>query len=139
MREALSAQAPRSFRNKFPADKPAPPQQIIRNEHLRLKNGRMNYVVTMEGKLIVGRTSQNLPGGGHIDLASGEKVLAAGDVHIVNGKSIYMDNSSEHYLPVGGHARSAAEKAFSDAGFDAAGKYVEKAWDRGRGKWIPVE
>jgi filamentous hemagglutinin len=87
--------------------------------------GRFNYVVTEAGKLVVGRTDSQIVGGGHIDLAGGKPVQAAGEVLIVKGKVLKVNNASGHYRPRGVSARVAAEKAFRDAGFDATGKYTE--------------
>jgi RHS repeat-associated protein len=128
--------APKSFENKYPGDRIAPPRQTFTPEQLKNKAGAFNYVVTADGKLIIGRIDQS-PGGGHIDLAGGNPVIAAGEVKIVNGQIRYVDNSSGHYEPVGASAQNAAIDAFNKAGLNATGKYVEKIWN-GRA-WVPRE
>jgi len=125
-----------TFSNQFPNDAVGPPIQttsaesIIKYEITR----RFNYVVTQDGKLILGRRNNQQVGGGHIDLAWGEPVLAAGYCSFVGGKLKWMDNTSGHYQPSGESAKNAAEKAFKKAGFDVSGKYVEKYWNGSR--WI---
>jgi filamentous hemagglutinin len=102
---------------------------------------RLNYVVTEDGKLVIGRIDKRFgvgPGGGHIDLAGGRPVRAAGEVVIRDGKIKYFDNASGHYEPTGSSARLEAEKAFEKAGFEAKGKYIEKRFHPEKG-WIPVE
>ncbi|UCV08561.1 hypothetical protein [Dechloromonas denitrificans] len=81
-------------------------------------SGKLNYVVTESGELIIGKT-------GHISLSQGGDVLAAGEARFVNGNLRLINNSSGHYRPNGASAQSAAEKAFNKAGFDATGKYKE--------------
>jgi hypothetical protein len=76
-------------------------------------------VVKETGELIIGRTP-------HTSLSRGADVLAAGEVRFVNGTLRSIDNASGHYRPTGAAAQNAAETAFSRAGFDAAGKYVER-------------
>lgn len=75
-------------------------------------------------------------GGGHIDLAAGPDVLAAGEVKLVRGEVHYIDNSSGHYLPTGASAQRAAEAAFERAGLKVEGKYVEKVYNEAKGKWV---
>jgi filamentous hemagglutinin len=102
-----------------------------------------NYVVTEDGNLVIGRSFGD-PGGGHIDLASGNPVSAAGEVKFVNGQLKYLDNSSGHYQPFGPKAQNAAEQAFGNLGYDVGGKYIEKVWvpdpslPRG-GAWRPAQ
>ena len=51
-----------------------------------------NFVITMNGELRIGR--------GHYYLSGrSPKVLAAGDIRIINGKITRMTNASGHYLP----------------------------------------
>ncbi|GAB4393537.1 MAG: hypothetical protein Tsb005_12260 [Gammaproteobacteria bacterium] len=90
-------------------------------------SGRFNYVVTQNNELIVGKYGL-VPGRGHIDLANGQPVKAAGEIRIVNGQIKYIDNSSGHYLPRGPNAQQAAESAFNQLGLDATDKYIEKLW-----------
>ena len=79
---------------------------------------RLNYVVTEDGQLVIGRQSQDV-GGGHIDLAGGQPIQAAGEVKVVGGEIKYIDNSSGHYLPSGQSARDAALNAFRNSGLNA--------------------
>jgi RHS repeat-associated protein len=81
-------------------------------------NGRLDYVVTETGELVLGR-------GGHTALANGQNVLAAGEVKFVGGSVRSINNQSGHYRPSGSSAQNAAEGAFQKAGFESAGKYVE--------------
>ena len=132
-----SESSPTLFRNKFPTDAIDTPR-VASIPRLRSgqKVGRFNYVVTREGRLIIGHKF-NEPGGGHIDLAGGDPVQAAGEVKIVKGEIKYIDNSSGHYLPDGPSAQTATENAFQQAGFDTQGKYVNKVWDGA--KWTPKQ
>jgi filamentous hemagglutinin len=82
--------------------------------------GKVQYVVTESGQLITGKA---VP---HIGLSGGKNVLAAGEAKLVNGQIRYIDNLSGHYQPSGPSALFAAEKAWSNAGFNAFGKYVER-------------
>ena len=89
---------------------------------------------------MIGRKFNDV-GGGHIDLANGKPVVAAGEVKIVSGKVKYIDNTG-HYEPSDRAAQAAAEEAFSKKGFDVGGKYIEKVWvpDSGnsrKGAWVP--
>src|SRR5690606_27568313 len=90
------------FENKFPSHavgspiQTFTPQQAARSTFSR----RLNYVVMEGGELRLGRIS-NQVGGGHIDLAGGAPVQAAGEVRIVRGQIRMIDNSSGHYLPSG--------------------------------------
>jgi len=117
------------FANKFPTHVVGSPiqtftaQQAGRSSFSR----KLNYVVTEGGELRLGRISNEV-GGGHIDLAGGAAVQAAGEVKIVGGEIRMIDNSSGHYLPSGAGAQAAAETAFQTAGFGTAGTYVEKIW-----------
>jgi filamentous hemagglutinin len=80
-------------------------------------------VVTEGGALVVGKSKGGYQG--HIDLAGGKPVLAAGEVTIVNGRLVELNNKSGHYQPSGLTARKAAEDAFSALGFDTTGVYNE--------------
>ncbi|WP_200157348.1 hypothetical protein [Allochromatium vinosum] len=84
-------------------------------------SGKLNYVVTQSGELVIGRTS-------HIILSRGADVLAVGEARFVNGGLRSIDNASGHYRPSGATAQSAAEAAFERAGFEAAGKYTERSF-----------
>jgi hypothetical protein len=133
---------PTSFANIFPNHEIGTPN-LIPLDKLSMLSPRFNYVVMEDGNLIVGKRFDG-PGGGHIDLASGQNVAAAGEFQVVNGKMKYIDNSSGHYLPYGSSAQVAAERAFRNLGFDINGVYKEKAWvpdpslPRG-GSWKPVK
>lgn len=78
----------------------------------------LNYVITAEGDLVIGRSS-------HVNLAGAADVQAAGEAKFVNGALRALNNDSGHYRPNGVSAQQAAEGAFNAAGFDATGKYVE--------------
>jgi hypothetical protein len=67
----------------------------------------------------------SMPGGGHIDLAGGAPVRAAGEVTIVRGQVHQINNASGHYRPSGPGAQAAAERAFDALGFRTADRYVE--------------
>jgi hypothetical protein len=101
------------FKNLALADQLAPPKLLdyykIRSQKI---SGEYNYVVTKEGKLIIGRKG-GFPGGGHIDLAQGKPVRSAGQVRFVNGNIKYINNKSGHYQPRGVSAKNAALEAFN--------------------------
>jgi hypothetical protein len=127
--EGLAPKSPAVFENQFPNHVIEPPRQVYQPWQLKNMQGRtLNYVVTEDGELIIGRIDR-APGGGHIDLAGGRPVQAAGEVVVRNGEIKYLDNAAGHYLPQGPAAQEAAEQAFRNAGFDPAGKYVEKVYD----------
>ena len=115
-----------SFPNQFP-DHPTGVPTLISDTKLTQGAGKYNYVVLEDGQLVIGRKFNGV-GGGHIDLANGKPVIAAGEVKILSGKVKYIDNTSGHYEPSGRAAQAAAENAFSQKGFDVTGKYVEKVW-----------
>ncbi|MCB9560991.1 MAG: hypothetical protein H6708_11340 [Kofleriaceae bacterium] len=52
----------------------------------------------------------------------------------VDGEIKSINNSSGHYLPSGESPAQVAEQAFEEAGFAAAGKYVEMRFDPTIGK-----
>jgi filamentous hemagglutinin len=128
------------FFNQFP-DHEVYNSQTISLAQLKNINGKWNYVINSDEKLIVGKSGQ-FPGGGHIDLSNGQPIKAAGEVKIVNGQLKYIDNSSGHYLPSGLSARQIAEETFSKLGLDTLNKYIEKEWIedptiRNGGAWRP--
>jgi len=133
---APEAGGPRLFVNKFPEHQVNPPCQTYEPGQLATKTGKINYVVLEDMTLRLGRIRSDADGGGgHIDLAGGRPVRAAGVVFVLRGVIRYVDNSSGHYEPSGPEAQSAAESAFGKAGIDITGKYVEKVWN---GKsWVP--
>ena len=119
---------PKLFENQFHKDIPnLENRTLLSLDQFKSFNGRLNYVVTKEGNLLVGKRGM-FPGAGHIDIASGEPVQAAGEFKIVNDQIKYIDNSSGHYQPSGINAQQAAEKAFSSLGFNIENRYVEKIW-----------
>lgn len=126
-----------SFANRFPEDalslQPVP--TLTQDQALRIPKNIL-YVVREDGSLVLSpRPSSGAYG--HIDLASGGNVLAAGEGKILWGEVKSFDNASGHYLPQGAGARTAAEKAFSDYGFKVpASAYTEKIYDFGLGKWV---
>lgn len=67
------------FENLYPNDTPRQ-ANIISNDRLRyMTNRNLAYVVLEDGSIIVGRNNINQ---GHIDLANGRPVVAAGEVEI---------------------------------------------------------
>lgn len=120
--EAARATQPELFPNLAPSD-------IVRERgfapvnpaHLSHVTGRFNYVVDRSGQLIIGNRRY-----GHIDLADGNDVLAAGETRIVNGEVVSINNASGHYRPHGGRAEAAALRAFRSVGLRIApGAYRE--------------
>jgi hypothetical protein len=74
---------------------------------------------------------------GHVDLAGGQPVLAAGEGQYWAGQFKMLDNASGHYLPEGISAQSAALDAFQNAAYTVRdGAYVEKVWDAQLGQWV---
>jgi hypothetical protein len=75
---------------------------------------------------------------GHVDLAGGQDVLAAGEGKILWGTVKSLDNASGHYLPVGPSAESSAPDAFVNYGFKVpGGVYQEKVYDFALKRWVP--
>ena len=66
---------------------------------------------------MIGRKFNDV-GGGHIYLANGKPVVAAGEVKILNGEVKYIYNTSGHCEPSGRAAPAAAENAFSPKGLE---------------------
>lgn len=137
---SVKVQATPSFPNQFP-DHPTGVPTLISDTKLAQGAGKYNYVVLEDGQLVIGRKFNDV-GGGHIDLANGKPVIAAGEVKVLSGKVKYIDNTSGHYEPSGHAAQAAAENAFSQKGFDVAGKYIEKVWvpnpsNPRTGAWVP--
>jgi hypothetical protein len=134
-----SAGGLKAFSNKFPEHEIGIPIKYDL-QHLAIGQkvgGRLNFVVTENEKLIIGKRFDGL-GGGHIDLAGGQPVLAAGEIKIIKGKIYYIDNSSGHYEPHGISAQLKVEKVFIKAGFKGVdGKYIEKVWDKLQKAWVP--
>jgi len=76
-----------------------------------------------DGVLVVGKNNQFQ---GHIDLAGGQPVRAAGEFSVHGGQIKFLDNASGHYQPSGIEAQRAAEDAFRRIGFNVEGKYIER-------------
>jgi hypothetical protein len=84
--------------------------------------GQYIYVVTLDGELRIGKEFRQ----GHLNLAEGKPVLAAGVVNIDrHGAVTYLDDGSGHYQPSGPHPRAAALQAFKRYGFHIEGRYHE--------------
>jgi len=98
---------PRVWTNLAPKD-PLFPGRTVPLDRLSSVNGRFQYVVGQDGGLIVGR-------GGHIDLARGSGVTAAGEVRVVNGEVRMFNNASGHYQP-DASIQGIAQTAFENAG-----------------------
>jgi RHS repeat-associated protein len=121
-RAAASRNSPQTFKNIDPKSDIGNARAFAASDVQKSAyNGTLNYVVTESGALAIGR-------GGHTALANGGNVLAAGEAKFVNGGLRSINNASGHYRPSGASAQNAAETAFGRAGFEAAGKYVEKAF-----------
>jgi hypothetical protein len=117
---SVAAESAPLFRNLSPLDEIVPPRlfppsQVIQRGY----NGKLDYIVSESGELVLGKS-------GHISLSGGRDVLAAGEARFVRGEVRSIDNVSGHYRPSGTAAQSAAEAAFNRSGFNAAGKYKER-------------
>ena len=109
----------RLFTNRRPSDPIQQPRTFTNTDIIHVRyNGRLNYVVTEKGRLVLGKT-------GHTSLVNGGRVQAAGEVKFVNGQVRFINNKSGHYRPYGTSARKAAEDAFRREGFEPNGKYKE--------------
>lgn len=75
-------------------------------------SAKFNYVVLGDGELVVAARRF-----GHIDLANGAPVRAAGELRVVHGVLHSFDNRSGHYRPSGAGMLEAAMKAFREAGW----------------------
>lgn len=117
----IAAKGGQVFRNLAPADEIVPAVLFPASQIQKVGySGRLTYVVTQSGELVIGRT-------GHITLSRGADVLAAGEARFVKGSLRTIDNASGHYRPSGASAQNAAEAAFRGAGFDGF-KYVERTF-----------
>ncbi|MEU2776800.1 polymorphic toxin-type HINT domain-containing protein [Streptomyces sp. NPDC007162] len=112
---------PTSFSNLIPEDTPEWFKPIAPGTVLS-RSGNYAYVVTGDGELVIGKRTA-----GHVSLAQGRDVLAAGEFKTKGGQVVYLDNKSGHYQPYGANAQKAAVDAFDRNGLDADGKYIE-AW-----------
>ena len=112
----------RICKNLAPGDKIGeailfPASQIIKSGF----SGRRNFVILESGELVIEKT-------GHLSLSQGANVLSAGEARFVNGALNSINNASGHFKPFGSSAANAAESAFGNAGFEAAGKFIEKTF-----------
>ncbi|AJT62272.1 hypothetical protein T261_0583 [Streptomyces lydicus] len=114
---------PRDFPNQIPEDKPQWFKSISPGQALA-RSGNYAYVVLENGELVIGKRTA-----GHVSLAQGGRVLAAGEFKTKGGEVVHLDNRSGHYRPYGAHARQAAVDAFNRNGLRADGKYID-AWGR---------
>jgi hypothetical protein len=112
---------PTSFSNLIPADTPEWFKPIAPGT-VPSRSGNYAYVVTGDGELVIGKRTA-----GHVSLAQGRDVLAAGEFKTKGGQVVYLDNKSGHYQPYGANAQKAAVDAFDRNGLGAGGKYIE-AW-----------
>lgn len=133
-----AANSKMTFSNRFPEDTLSNnPVPAIPNNTALSQSQKILYVVNEDGSLVI---APNKLGAdyGHLDLAQGKDVLAAGEGKILNGNVNFLDNASGHYLPTGQSAQQAAVDAFSNAGFNVTpSSYVEKVYDFSLGKWVP--
>ncbi|MER6287165.1 hypothetical protein [Streptomyces sviceus] len=113
--------------NLEPDDKIIPLEKVPleKLDDLHEATGRFVYVVLPGGELRVTRLGSIY---GHIDLAQGQQVVAAGELKLYQGRIKSIDNRSGHYQPKGAEARAAAEQAFRDAGFDVSDKSYKERW-----------
>ena len=116
------------FPNRAPGDTPVPANTVSTTQAGRM-TGLLNYVVTENGELVLGRQRSSRGDAGHIDLAQGKPVLAAGEVKVVGGQIKSINNQSGHYQPSGPIQRVAAIRALKVIDENAGGKYVEKAFE----------
>jgi len=117
----VATKGPRVFKNLAPGEEIG---QAITFSISSIKagfSGRRNFVVLESGELIIGKT-------GHLSLSRGANVLSAGEAKFVGGALRSLNNQSGHFKPFGANAKNAAESAFEKAGFDAVGKFIEKAF-----------
>lgn len=126
------------FANRFPDDArelrdvPA----LTTDQALRMP-ANVLYVVKENGALIMARKPHDPGGLGDVDLARGEKVIAAGEAKVLWGTVKYIDNASGHYLPNGDAAAAAAVKAFRNHGFQVSDeRYINKIFDFKSRKWV---
>ncbi|MFJ4460600.1 RHS repeat-associated core domain-containing protein [Streptomyces sp. NPDC088928] len=112
---------PTSFSNLIPSDTPEWFKPIAPGTVLS-RSGNYAYVVTGDGDLVIGKRTA-----GHVSLAQGRDVLAAGEFKTKGGQVVFLDNKSGHYQPYGANAQKAAVDAFERNGLGAGGKYIE-AW-----------
>lgn len=111
-------------------------QALTTDQALRMP-ANVLYVVKENGALIMARKPHDPGGFGHVDLARGEKVIAAGEAKVLWGTVKYIDNASGHYLPNGDAAAGAAVKAFGNHDFQVSDeRYINKIFDFKSRKWV---
>ncbi len=117
----------KSWSNLEPGDVPIPLERVpmVSVSELHEATGRFVYVVLPSGELRVTRIGSIY---GHVDLAQGADVVAAGEVKMYRGSIKSIDNRSGHYQPKGLEPRGAAEGAFRDAGFDVGENTYKERW-----------
>jgi hypothetical protein len=138
--QSILSRTPRDvFVNRFPEDslnlRPFDPWK----PGLPANQGKyFLYVVKEDGTLVIS-TRPKRGEWGHVDLAQGQPVLAAGEGRYWGGFKM-IDNASGHYRPIGDGARNAAIGAFRTAGYNVdASVYVSKVWSPKLKAWVPVE
>ncbi|WP_405844190.1 hypothetical protein OG528_35825 [Streptomyces platensis] len=118
---AQSDDPPKVFENRIPSDTPEWFKPIAPGTALS-RSGNYAYVVLENGELVIGKRTA-----GHVSIAGGRKVLAAGEFKTKGGEVVFLDNKSGHYRPYGPNAEKAAVDAFNRNGMKANGKY-NAAW-----------
>lgn len=98
---------------------------LTKMDELHEATGRFAYVVLPDGTMRVTRLGDSF---GHVDLAQGGQVIAAGEVKLRQGNIKSIDNRSGHYQPKGPEARTAAEEAFRGAGFEVGENTYKERW-----------
>jgi hypothetical protein len=106
------------FENRYPEDVPEYTQRIAAETALSRSNTYI-YVV-QDGLLKIGDRRA-----GHIDLADGRPVEAAGEFRTKGGKVVSFNNASGHYCPSGPEAETSARVAFARYGMSIEGPYTE--------------
>ncbi|MGW4892309.1 RHS repeat-associated core domain-containing protein [Kitasatospora sp. NPDC004240] len=114
----------KTWSNREPGDKirPVTPMPI---EEVKKATGKFIYVVMPNGELRVTRLSDSA---GHIDLAQGKDVIAAGEFKVFDGRLKEINNKSGHYRPTGAEPRTAAENAFRKDGWNVTDKTYKERW-----------
>jgi hypothetical protein len=63
---------------------------------LNTENEEYIFVITLDKKILISKSSQTVR---HFSLTAGKPVLSAGSIKILDGKIIYVDGESGHYMP----------------------------------------
>ncbi|MEW1632764.1 polymorphic toxin-type HINT domain-containing protein [Streptomyces sp. NPDC093801] len=108
-------------------DVPIPLERVpmVSTSELHEATGRFVYVVLPGGELRVTRLGSVY---GHIDLAQGADVAAAGEIKLWQGRLKSIDNRSGHYQPKGAGPKKIAEDVFREAGFEVGEKTYKERW-----------